>query len=62
MVENKKKIRKKYKSTDLYRKNYNKVNISVQLNRELIFKLKEHIKDGTSTKDFLEKLIINFLK
>lgn len=61
MVENNKKTRKKYTSTDKYRKSYNKLNISLQLNRELVLKLKEYIKDGISTKQFLENLIIDLL-
>ena len=38
-----KEIKKKsqYDSTKIYTKNYNKLNINVQLNRELIDKLKE---------------------
>jgi hypothetical protein len=53
-----KEIKKKsqYDSTKIYTKNYNKLNINVQLNRELIDKLKEKL-NGISLKNYLEELI-----
>ena len=53
-----KEIKKKsqYDSTKIYTKNYNKLNINVQLNRELIEKLKEKL-NGISLKNYLEELI-----
>ena len=53
-----KEIKKKsqYDSTKVYTKNYNKLNINVQLNRELIDKLKEKL-NGISLKNYLEELI-----
>lgn len=54
MMEIKKKSQ--YDSTKIYTKNYNKLNINVQLNRELIDKLKEKL-NGISLKNYLEELI-----
>ena len=53
-----KEIKKKsqYDSTKIYTKNYNKLNINVQLNRELIDKLKEKL-NGISLKNYLKELI-----
>jgi hypothetical protein len=53
----KEKIKKsQYDSTKEYTKNYNKLNINVQLNRELIDKLKNRL-NGSSLKNYLEELI-----
>lgn len=46
-----------YESTKDYTKNYNKLNINVQLNRELIYSLKNKL-NGSSLKNFIEELII----
>ncbi len=55
MMENK----KKYESTKLYSDKYNSENINVQLNRELVRKLRDKIKDkNLSLKEFLEIIIM----
>jgi hypothetical protein len=59
-MENQKKSKKDYQSTKDYSKKYNKENINVQLNRDLILKLRQELKDET-LKDYLEKLIIEKL-
>ena len=51
------KTKKVYESKKNYYLKYNKENISVQLNRELIERLKSKLPDGVSTKSYLEKLI-----
>lgn len=55
-MENKEK--KKYQSTKVYSDRYNKENLSVQLNRELLSKLRQHLvgKD-VSVKSYIENLI-----
>lgn len=53
----KEKVKKsQYESTKEYTKNYNKLNINVQLNRELIEILKSKL-NGHSLKNYLEELI-----
>lgn len=59
-MENQKKSKKDYQSTKDYSKKYNKENINVQLNRDLILKLRQELKDET-LKDYLEKLILEKL-
>lgn len=50
--------RKKYKSTKEYSKKYNKININVQLDRELILKIREKIKGSNiSLKEYIENII-----
>lgn len=51
-------MKKKYESTKNFRDKYNKVNSTVQLNRELLNKLKSYLEDkNMSMKDYLEQLI-----
>ena len=51
-------MKKKYESTKNFRDKYNKVNSTVQLNRELLNKLKSYLEDkDMSMKDYLEGLI-----
>ena len=51
-------MKKKYESTKNFRDKYNKVNSTVQLNRELLNKLKSYLEDkNMSMKDYLEGLI-----
>jgi len=53
----KEKIKKsQYESTKVYTKEYNKLNINIQLNRELIDKLRAKL-NGDSLKNYLEELI-----
>ena len=52
--------KKKYKSTKIYSEKYNKENLNVQLNRELLIKLKEKLQ-GKSMKEHIENLISNNL-
>ena len=49
--------KKKYDSTKIYSQKYNKENLNVQLNRELLLKLKEKLK-GKSMKEYIENLIL----
>lgn len=56
MMENNKTKKKFYQSTKDYSKKYNHENINIQLNRELISKLKQSL-DGVPIKHFIEKLI-----
>jgi len=50
--------KKVYKSTKEYSNNYNKININVQLNRELIENIKNLIKEkNISLKEYIEKLL-----
>lgn len=51
-----KKPKKYYQSTKEYSKKYNKDNINIQLNRDLIMKLRENLSNVT-LKDYLEKII-----
>ena len=54
----KEKIKKsQYESTKAYTKEYNKLNINVQLNRDLINKLKVKLNGSISLKDYIEKII-----
>ena len=55
MKETKKKSQ--YESTKNYTKNYNKLNINVQLNREIIENLKLKLGSSVSIKSYLENLI-----
>lgn len=51
-------MKKKYESTKNFRDRYNKLNSTVQLNRELLNKLKLFLEDkNMSMKDYLEQLI-----
>jgi len=50
------KSKKTYESTRIYGDKYNKTNLSVQLNRELLNRLKEHL-DGKPMKSYIENLI-----
>ena len=54
-------MKKIYESKQKYSKKYNKENINVQLNRELIETMKEKI-SGITMKDYIEKLIKESLK
>lgn len=45
------------KSKRKYGEFYNKVNVNVQLNRELILKLKEHLNGEFSLKSYIEDII-----
>jgi hypothetical protein len=58
MMENQniKKKKSEYESTKLYTKSYNKKNINVQLDRDLVNSLREKI-SPISLKDYLEGLI-----
>lgn len=49
-------MKKKYESTKLYSDKYNKDNINVQLNRDIIKKVRDKIGDMT-LKDYIEKLL-----
>lgn len=52
--------KKIYESKKIYGKKYNKLNINVQLNRELIDSLRKRLENkGMSIKDYLENLIKN---
>ena len=52
------KNKKIYESTKLYSQKYNKENLNVQLNRELLDKLKLFLSDkDISMKEYIEKLI-----
>ena len=56
------KIEKKvYESKKVYGKKYNKSNINVQMDRELVSQLRESIGD-TSLKNFFEEYIREYLK
>lgn len=56
------KIEKKvYESKKVYGKKYNKSNINVQMDRELVSQLREKIGDVT-LKSFLEEYIREYLK
>ena len=55
-MENEKKSKKDYQSTKEYSKKYNKDNINIQINRNLISKLRKQI--GSETiKSYIENLI-----
>lgn len=52
--------KKIYESKKIYGKKYNKLNINVQLNRELIDNLRKKLENqGISIKDYIENLIKN---
>lgn len=56
----KEKVKKsQYESTKEYTKNYNKLNINIQLDRELINILKHKLNGSVSLKYYLEELIKN---
>ena len=56
------KIEKKvYESKKIYGKKYNKSNINVQMDRELVSQLREKIGD-TTLKNFFEEYIRGYLK
>lgn len=56
------KIEKKvYESKKVYGKKYNKSNINVQMDRELVSQLRERIGD-TTLKNFFEEYIREYLK
>ena len=56
------KIEKKvYESKKIYGKKYNKSNINVQMDRELVSQLREKIGD-TTLKNFFEEYIREYLK
>jgi hypothetical protein len=59
MMEKKKKS--DYKSTKEYNKKYNSENINVQLNRELINKVKDKLDGSNTLKSYIEELIKNDL-
>ena len=56
-----KKKKSQYESSKIYNKKYNKTNINIQLNRELISKLRDSISPKT-IKSFLEEQIITHLE
>lgn len=59
----KKKKKSDYESTKVYTKNYNKEHINVQLNRELINKLKHIlVEKDISVKSYIEDLISDSIK
>lgn len=60
-MENNKKLKKDYQSTKDYSKKYNKENINIQLNRELINTLKEKT-SNQPLKKTIENLIDKFLQ
>ena len=60
-MENNKKLKKDYQSTKDYSKKYNKENINIQLNRELINTLKEKT-SNQPLKKTIENLIYKFLQ
>ena len=51
-----KKKKKAYESTKVYNEKYNKQNLNVSLDRELLNILKDHL-DGKPMKSYLEDLI-----
>jgi len=54
----KEKIKKsQYESTKAYTKEYNKLNINVQLDRDLIKKVKDILDDKETIKSYIEDLI-----
>lgn len=55
-----KKEKKIYESKKIYGKNYNKQHINVQMNRELVSKLRERLGDK-SLKSFFEEYIQKYL-
>ena len=58
----KEKLKKsQYESSKNYSNNYNKLNINVQLDRELINTLKDKLNGSVSLKYYLEELIKNNL-
>lgn len=60
-MENEKKKKSEYESTKIYTKNYNKNNINIQLDRDLVNRLRDKI--GAQTlKNFLESYINEILK
>lgn len=59
-MENKKK-KTDYESTKIYTKKYNKSNINVQMDRELVSQLREKI-GGITLKNFFEEYIREYLK
>ena len=59
-MDNKKK-KTDYESTKIYTKKYNKSNINVQMDRELVSQLRERIGD-TTLKNFFEEYIREYLK
>lgn len=56
----KEKIKKsQYESTKSYNKEYNRLNINVQLNRDIINKLKSKLDESVTLKSYIEKLIVD---
>lgn len=52
--------KKVYESKKVYGKKYNKLNINVQLNREVIDNIRPRLEsEGISIKDYIENLIKN---
>ena len=59
--ENVKKKKSEYESTKIYTKTYNRKNINIQLDRELVNRLRDKIGNQT-LKNFLESYINETLK
>jgi hypothetical protein len=60
-MENIKKKKTDYESTKIYTKKYNQSNINIQLDRELVSKLRDKI-GNQSVKSFLEGYLSEYLK
>lgn len=58
MEKNEKKI---YESKSIYGKVYNKKNINIQLDRDLVGRIRDKIED-ISLKDFLENMLEDYIK
>lgn len=58
MEKNEKKI---YESKSIYGKVYNKKNINIQLDRDLVGRIRDKIEDK-SLKEFLENMLEDYLK
>jgi len=59
-MENKKENKKEYLSTKDYSRRYNKENINIQINRELVIELRKSL-CGKPLKEYIENLIRNNL-
>ena len=58
-------MEKKYESKKTYGEKYNKLNINVQLKRDVIDNLKEYLSDNnidSTLKAYIEKLILSDIK
>ena len=57
----KKKKKSEYESTKIYTKVYNKKNINIQLDRDLVGRIRDKIED-ISLKEFLENMLEDYIK